>query len=99
GLLLLVMAVSDSLLARLPLSTSMLYLAVGAAVSPLWLDWLQVAAAAHARALERIAEIVLLLSLFGSGLKMSVGLSDGRWLLPFRPPASSALASRAVRPR
>ena len=41
GLLLLVMALSDSLLARLPLSTSMLYLAVGVAVSPLWLDWLQ----------------------------------------------------------
>ena len=84
GLLLLVMALSDSLLARLPLSTSMLYLAVGAAVSPLWLDWLQVAPASNARALERIAEVVLLLSLFGSGLKMSLGLSDGRWLLPLR---------------
>ena len=35
GLLLLVMALSDSLLARLPLSTSMLYLAAGAVVSPL----------------------------------------------------------------
>jgi len=78
------MALSDSLLARLPLSTSMLYLAVGAAVSPLWLDWLQVVPSSHARALERIAEIVLLLSLFGSGLKMSVGLGDGRWLLPLR---------------
>src|SRR5678815_1419598 len=77
GLLLLVMAVSDSLLARLPLSTSMLYLAVGAAVSPLWLDWLQVVPSSHSRALERIAEVVLLLSLFGSGLKMSVGLDDG----------------------
>jgi NhaP-type Na+/H+ or K+/H+ antiporter len=84
GLLLLVMALSDSLLARLPLSTSMLYLAVGAAVSPLWLGWLQVAPTSHARALERIAEVVVLLSLFGSGLKLSLGLSDGRWLLPLR---------------
>ncbi|HSC65127.1 MAG TPA: cation:proton antiporter [Caldimonas sp.] len=96
GLLLLVMALSDSLLARLPLSTSMLYLAVGAAVSPLWLDWLQVTAASHARALERIAEVVLLLSLFGSGLKMSVGLSDGRWLLPLRLAVVSMLVTVAL---
>jgi len=90
------MALSDSLLARLPLSTSMLYLAVGAAVSPLWLDWLQVAATSHARALERIAEVVLLLSLFGSGLKMSVGLSDGRWLLPLRLAIVSMLVTVAL---
>ena len=44
GLLLIVMALGDSLLARLPLSTSMLYLAVGAAVSPLWLGWTPVVA-------------------------------------------------------
>ena len=53
GLLLLVMALSDSVLARLPLSTSMLYLAVGVAVSPLWLDWVASDAdgrIAHARA-------------------------------------------------
>ncbi|MGZ8260200.1 MAG: cation:proton antiporter [Caldimonas sp.] len=92
GFLLLVLALSDSVLARLPLSTSMLYLAVGVAVSPLWLDWVQFAPATHSRALERIAEIVVLLSLFGSGLKMSVGLRDGRWLLPLR----LALASMAV---
>jgi NhaP-type Na+/H+ or K+/H+ antiporter len=84
GLLLLVLALSDSVLARLPLSTAMLYLAVGAAISPLWLDWVQVAPTTHAHVLERIAEIVLLLSLFGSGLKLSVGLDDGRWLLPLR---------------
>ena len=96
GLLLLVMALSDSLLSRLPLSTSMLYLAVGAAVSPLWLDWLQVTATSQARALERIAEVVLLLSLFGSGLKMSVGLSDGRWLLPLRLAVVSMLVTVAL---
>jgi len=96
GLLLLVMALSDSLLARLPLSTSMLYLAVGVAVSPLWLDWLQVTATSHARALERIAEVVLLLSLFGSGLKMSLGLGDGRWLLPLRLAVVSMLVTVAL---
>ena len=96
GLLLLVMALSDSLLARLPLSTSMLYLAVGAALSPLGLDWLHVAPATHARVLERIAEVVVLLSLFGSGLKMSVGLGDGRWLLPLRLAVVSMIVTVAL---
>jgi NhaP-type Na+/H+ or K+/H+ antiporter len=96
GLLLLVMAVGDSLLSRLPLSTSMLYLAAGAAASPLWLDWIQAGPTTHARALERIAEVVLLLSLFGSGLKMSVGLSDGRWLLPLRLALVSMLVTVAL---
>ena len=45
GLLLIVMALGDSLLARLPLSTSMLYLAVGVSVSPLWLGWTRVSVA------------------------------------------------------
>jgi NhaP-type Na+/H+ or K+/H+ antiporter len=96
GLLLLVMALSDSLLARLPLSTSMLYVAVGAVLSPLWLDWLHIAPATHAQALERIAEVVVLLSLFGSGLKMSVGLGDGRWLLPLRLAVVSMIVTVAL---
>jgi NhaP-type Na+/H+ or K+/H+ antiporter len=96
GLLLLVMALSDSVLARMPLSTSMLYVAVGVAISPLWLDWVHVAPATHAHALERIAEIVVLLSLFGSGLKMSVGLRDGRWLPPVRLATLSMVVTVAL---
>ena len=96
GLLLIVMALGDSLLARLPLSTSMLYLAFGVAVSPLWLDWTHIAMASHAKLVERIAEVVVLLSLFGSGLKMSLGLSDGRWLLPLRLALLSMLVTVAL---
>jgi len=96
GLLLIVMALGDSLLARLPLSTSMLYLALGVAASPLWLDWTHIAMVSHTKALERIAEIVVLLSLFGSGLKMSLGLSDGRWLLPLRLAVISMLVTVAL---
>ena len=96
GLLLIVMALGDSLLARLPLSTSMLYLAVGAAVSPLWLGWTSLAAGTSTKALEQLAEIVVLLSLFGSGLKMSAGLRDGRWLLPLRLAILSMLVTVAL---
>ena len=50
GLLLVVMALSDSVLARLPLSTSMLYLLVGVAVSPLWLGLASLTPTSHAQA-------------------------------------------------
>ena len=96
GLLLLVMALGDSLLSRLPLSTSMLYLAAGAAISPLWLGWTRVSIGTDAKALEHLAEVVVLLSLFGSGLKMSLGLHDGRWLLPVRLAVVSMIATVAL---
>jgi NhaP-type Na+/H+ or K+/H+ antiporter len=96
GLLLIVMALGDSLLARLPLSTSMLYLLVGVAASPLWLGWTAIAPAMDSKVLERIAEIVVLLSLFTSGLKMSAGLGDGRWLLPLRLAIVSMLVTAGL---
>ena len=96
GVLLIVMAISDSLLSRLPLSTSMLYLGAGAAFSPLWLDWTALDPAAHAKPLEWLAEVVVLLSLFGSGLKMSTGLGDGRWLLPLRLAIVSMIVTVAL---
>ena len=96
GILLVVMALAATLLARLPLSTSMLYLAVGAAASPLWLGWTSLTLADHAQAIERLAEVVVLLSLFTSGLKMSAGLGDGRWLPPLRLATLSMLVTVAL---
>ena len=84
GLLLVLMALSGSVLARMPLSTAMLYLAVGVALSPLGFDVLQIDAFKHTRLLERLTEVVVLVSLFTAGLKLSPGLRDRRWLLPLR---------------
>jgi NhaP-type Na+/H+ or K+/H+ antiporter len=92
GVLLVLMALSTTLLSRLPLSTSMLYLAVGAATSPLWLGVTSLSFVDHVEAIEGLAEVVVLLSLFGSGLKMSAGLQDGRW----RPPLRLATLSMLV---
>ena len=92
GLLLIVMALSGSVLARLPLSTSILYLVAGVLVSPLVFGLASLTPLSRVALLERVAEVVVLLSLFTSGLKMSVGLRDGRWLLPVR----LALLSMAV---
>ena len=84
GLLLVLMALAGSVLRRLPLSTAMLYLLVGLAVSPLLLHLAAPQPRLHAPILERIAEVVVLLSLFTAGLKLSAGLRDRRWLLPVR---------------
>ncbi len=96
GLLLVGMALVENRLSRLPLSTSMLYLSVGAATSPLWLGWSALTLPSHRVLLEHGAEIVVLLSLFTSGLKMSVGLGDGRWLLPLRLAVGSMLVTVAL---
>ena len=96
GLLLVVMALSDTVLTRLPLSTSMLYLAVGAALSPLLFGLAAPTPEKHSKLLEHAAEGVVLLSLFTSGMKMSFGLGNGRWLPPLRLAVLSMLVTVAL---
>jgi NhaP-type Na+/H+ or K+/H+ antiporter len=96
GLLLVVMALSGTVLKRLPLSTAMLYLMVGIAVSPLGLDLLPADPLKHTEVLERMAEVVVLLSLFTAGLKLSPGLGDRRWVLPVRLALTSMLVTIAL---
>jgi sodium/hydrogen antiporter len=84
GLLLVLMALSGTVLTRLPLSTAMLYLLAGVAVGPVGLGLLTANPQEHTWLLERVTEIVLLVSLFTAGLKLSPALRDRRWLLPLR---------------
>jgi NhaP-type Na+/H+ or K+/H+ antiporter len=84
GLRLIGMALSATVLKRLPLSTAMLYLLVGLCVSPLGIGLIYTGPREHTQMLERMAEVVVLLSLFTAGLKLSPGLSDRRWALPVR---------------
>ncbi|MCU0759933.1 MAG: cation:proton antiporter [Steroidobacteraceae bacterium] len=96
GLLLAAMALVAPLVRRLPLSTSMLYLAVGMAVSPLGLGLLEVDAAEHGEVMERLAEVAVLVSLFGSGVKTSGSLSRHHWGLPLRLATLSMLLTVAA---
>ncbi len=84
GILLLLMSLGGTLLARQPFSSAMLYVLVGLALSPLWLGWASVNAALPSKWLETLAEVVVLISLFTSGLKLSAGLHDRRWWAPIR---------------
>jgi len=96
GALLVIMALGGSMLSRMPVSTSMLYLLAGLAVGPLGLALAAPDPFDHAKLLEHLAEIIVLLSLFTSGLKMSVGLRDKRWFSPLRLALLSMLATVAL---
>lgn len=96
GLLLVLMALASTVLKRLPLSTAMLYLLVGIAVSPAGLGLLQIRPDTHSHVLERMSEIVVLLSLFTAGLKLSPGLRDRRWALPVRLALNSMVITVAL---
>lgn len=91
GALLVVMAFGESVLHRLPLSTSMLYLAVGFALGPGGLAFFYVDPLENAAVLERVTEVAVLLSLFSAGLKLRVPWRDRRWLAPIRLATASML--------
>lgn len=93
GALLLFMALSGSLLSRMPVSTSMLYLLAGLAVGPLGLALATPRLVEHAALLEHLTEVIVLLSLFTSGMKMSLGLHDQRWFPPLRLALGSMVAT------
>src|SRR3954466_10461300 len=96
GGLLVFMALASSVLKRLPLSTSMLYLAVGLAVSPLWLGLVRAHPLDSTHLLERMSEVAVLVSLFTSGLKLSPQLTDPQWRLPLRLALTSMVVTVAA---
>lgn len=96
GLLLITMALSTSLLRRLPLSTSMLYLAAGWLVGPGMLGMLSPDPLRHAAILEKITEIALAISVFATALKLGPRLSDKRWYLPLRLAFLSMMLTTAL---
>jgi sodium/hydrogen antiporter len=84
GLLLIFMALSSTVLARLPLSTAMLYLGFGMLAGPWALDLIHLSLREHTLVLERLTEAVLLVSLFAAGLKLGPAFRDRRWIVPLR---------------
>jgi NhaP-type Na+/H+ or K+/H+ antiporter len=82
GVLLVTVAMLASSVKRLPLSETMIYLAVGAALGPLGLGFLFIDPKARSELLERLAEIAVIISLFTTGLKLRVPLRDRQWWIP-----------------
>lgn len=82
GVLLVVLAMSASRFRQLPLTTSMLYLAVGVAFGPLGLGLLRLHPLTATVLLEHVAEIAVIISLFTSGLKLRTPVGDRLWRVP-----------------
>ncbi len=96
GAIFTVMALSGTLLKRLPLSTSMLYMAAGFALGPAGLALLDPSPEADHAILEVIAEAAVLISLFAVGLKLTLPLPDRRWRATLRLATVSMLTTIAL---
>lgn len=84
GILLITMVLAGTFLARLPLSTAMIYLGLGYVLGPGGFGVIVPDPIRHAGALELMAEVAVLISLFAVGLKLGVPMLDRRWILPLR---------------
>lgn len=84
GVLLIAMALSGTLMKRLPLSASMFYLAVGYLLGTGGFGLMTADPHLVSGFLERVAEIAVLISLFSVGLKLGLPFSSHHWRLPLR---------------
>jgi NhaP-type Na+/H+ or K+/H+ antiporter len=82
GILLVMVAVSGTVLKRLPFTATMVYLALGAVLGPLGFAFFIVDPLTSAALLERAAEIAVIVSLFTTGLKLRIPLHDKLWWMP-----------------
>ncbi len=77
GALLIAMALGSSVLKRLPLSTSLLYLLVGYLLGRFGLGRLD--PYGQTKLLEHLTEVAVIVSLFTAGLKLRAPLRDSQW--------------------
>ena len=89
GLLLLGIALVGSFVRRLPLSTAILYLAVGYGLGPQCSGLINIDPIRQADFIERVTEIAVIVSLFTAGLKLRIPLLDSRWRRPIRLASAS----------
>lgn len=84
GAFLLLMALSGTLLERLPISAAIIYLLIGVALGPYGVGLLKIDPMGDSKTLELVAEVAVLISLFTVGLKLRVSVFDRAWRLPLR---------------
>ena len=92
GGLLLAMGLTASILKRSPITSAIIYLAVGVLVGPTVLDLFHFNPLQQSALLESLTEVAVLISLFSAGVKMPVPFSFARW----RSPILLATVSMAI---
>ena len=84
GAIFIVMALSNTLLKRLPLTTSLFYLVVGFVLGPIGFKLINLDPLMQSQLLLHLTDVAIIISLFTTGLKLHMPLSEGRWKLPVR---------------
>ena len=84
GALMISMALAGTLLKRLPVSASMLYLAVGYGLGSAGWGLMSPNPRLMPGILEAVAEVAVLISLFSVGLKIGAPITSRKWHLPLR---------------
>jgi NhaP-type Na+/H+ or K+/H+ antiporter len=84
GAVFVTMALTGSVLRRLPLTTALLYLGIGFVLGPNALGLLDLHPLTRPGILERLTEVAVIISLFSAGLKLRLPWRNRFWLLPFR---------------
>lgn len=82
GALLLVMGLTPTVLKRSPITTAIIYLAVGLLVGPSALNLFHFNPLKESALLEAMTEVAVLISLFSAGVKMPAPFSLARWRTP-----------------
>ncbi len=95
GALLLGMALSSAYLRQLPVTSAGIYLALGFALSPAWLDLIRIDFVRERVVLEHLTEIAVIISLFVGGLKLRLPLAHLAWSAAFRLAGPVMLATIA----
>ncbi len=95
GGLLLVMALLSAYLRKLPVTSSLIYLLLGLAISPVWLDLISINFIREAVLFEHLAEVAVIISLFVCGLKLRLPLTHSAWVPAFLLAGSVMLTSIA----
>jgi sodium/hydrogen antiporter len=93
GAVLLLMALSSAYLRNLPISTSVVYLVLGAAIGPLGAGWLRIDLRTDLPWFERLTEVAVIVALFVGGLKLRLPLRDPAWTAAYRLAGPVMLAS------
>ena len=93
GALLLMMNLASATIARWPLSLAIVYFAIGLAIGPRGMGWLAIDPILHARTLEVICEIAVLVSLFATGSNVGSTLRRRHWAVPLRLASVAMLAT------
>lgn len=96
GGLLLIMGLTSSILKRLPITSAMIYLAVGILVGPSMLGVFHFRPIQESALLEVLTEVAVLISLFSAGIKMPVPFSFARWRTPILLATASMTLSVAM---